>query len=84
MAVFESGDIIRLRQFSRGRQPDHHVNRLTVSSYVDQGDGTQRWNVHAPPAQCGHDGGGCGAYQDLIVFSTTGKSGNKVLRGQRY
>ena len=77
MAVFESGDIIRLRQFSRAGGSLTIANAwLTVGSYVDQGDGTQRWNVtRSSGSNAGTMAAGAVLAKDLIVLDY-GKTGN--------
>lgn len=70
MAVFQENDWIRLRQFSRG-SGSLTVAYCTgyVASYIDQGNGTQRWYFYRP-------GGGWGG---TATAGTTIEKGTLAL-----
>ena len=81
MAVFQNGDIIAVRTFSRTSTPGSLTigdAYMTVSGYVDNPDGTQTWTLSRPAST----GAGSGSLNsgDLVPKGTLvidyGQSGN--------
>lgn len=82
MAVFESGDIIRLRQFDRSAGSLTIADAWgTVTSYVDNTDGTQNWTFtrsSSPNAGTIAEGATIPAKSIILDYGTTGNGFNET------